>query len=96
MLSVSLGLYAIDPDEKTRAFLRPEKPGSSSFIHTHSAVFPYQSLPKNEKSAGKLVHHLFETSHVLDVLHLVNDSREIAGIGESIFKQGVAWIGKLS
>ena len=95
MLSISLGVYAIDPDEKLRPFLRSEKPGSSTFIHTHSAVFPYQSLPKNEKSAVKLVRHLFESSHVLDVLHLVNDSREIAGIGESTFKQGVAWIGKL-
>jgi len=96
MLTISLGVYAIDPDEKLSPFLRPEKTGSSSFIHTHTAVFPYQSLPKNEKSAVKLVRHLFESSHVLDVLHLVNDSREIAGIGESTFKQGVAWIGKLS
>ena len=96
MLSVSLGICSIDPDETLRPFLRPDKPGSTSFIHVHSAVFPYQSLPKNEKSANKLVLHLFETSHVMDVLHLINDSREIAGIGESIFKQGVAWIGNLS
>ena len=70
MLSVSLGLYAIDPDEKTRAFLRPEKPGSSAFIHTHTAVFPYQSLPKNEISAGKLVLHLFESSHEIGRAHV--------------------------
>ena len=96
MLTVSLGFYSVDPDEKIRPFLRPVKPGSSSFIHTHTAVFPYQSLPKNEKSAGKLVLHLFESSHIIDVLHLVNDSREIAGLGESLLKQGVAWIGNLS
>lgn len=96
MLSISLGVYAVDPDEELKTFLRPEKSGSSSFIHAHTAVFPYQSLPKNEKSAVKLVRHLFESSYVLDVLHLINDSREIAGIGESTFKQGVAWIGKLS
>ena len=96
MLTVSLGIYSIDPDERVRPFLRPGKPGSSSYIHTHAAVFPYQSLSKNEKSANKLVLNLFENSHVIDVLHLVNDSREITGIGESTFKQGVAWIGKLS
>ncbi len=96
MLSVSLGICSKNPDESLRPFLRPDKPGSTSFIHTHSAVFPYQSLPKNEKSVNKLVLHLFETSHVIDVLHLINDSRDIAGIGESIFKQGVAWIGNLS
>ena len=96
MLTISLGVCSIDPDQSLRPFLRPDKPGSTFYIHTHSAVFPYQSLPKNEKSANKLVLHLFETSHVMDVLHLVNDSREIAGIGESMFKQGVAWIGNLS
>ena len=95
MLTVSLGVYSMDPDDSIRPFLRPVKPDSSACIHTHSAVFPYQSLPKNEKSASKLVLHLFDTRHVIDLLHLVNDSREIAGIGESIFKQGVAWIGKL-
>ena len=96
MLTVSLGIYSLDPDERIRPFLRPDKPGSPSHIHTHTAVFPYQSLSKNEKSANRLVMHLFESSHVIDVLHLVNDSREIAGIGESLFKQGVAWIGNLS
>ncbi len=95
MLTVSLGFYAVDPDQLIRSFLRPEKPGSPAFIHTHTAVFPYQSLPKNEKSAGKLVLHLFESSHILDVIHLINDSREIAGMGESTFIQGVAWVGKL-
>ena len=96
MLSVSLGFYSYEPDETIRPFLRPDKPGSSSFIHIHTAIFPYQSLPKNEKSANKLVQNLFENSHVIDVLHLINDTREIAGIGESLFKQGVAWIGNLS
>jgi len=96
MLTVSLGFYSTDPSEQFRKFLRPEKPGSPAFIHTHTAVFPFQSLPKNEKSAGRLISHLFEGGQVMDVLHLINDSREIAGIGESTFKQGVAWIGKLS
>ncbi len=96
MLTVSLGFYAVDPPDHFKAYLRPAKVGSAAYIHTHTTVFPFQSLPKNEKSAGKLVLHLFETSHVLDVLHLINDTREIAGIGESMFKQGVAWIGKLS
>jgi anti-anti-sigma factor len=96
MLTVSLGFVATDPDELIKSFLRPVKPQSSTFIHTHTAVFPFQALPKNEKSAGKLMVHLIETSVVQDVLHLIRDSREIAGIGESTFKQGVAWIGKFS
>ena len=96
MLTVLLGFYLDRPEEKALPFLRQVSPGSSAFIHTHSAVFPFQALPKNETSPGKLVMHLFESSIVQDVMHLINDSREIAGLGESTFRQGVAWIGKLS
>ncbi len=93
MLTVSFGVFDRSPDAALKPFLRPVKPGSSGFIHTHTAVFPYQALPKKETSASKLILHLFETSIVEDVLHLVNDTREIAGLGDSTFKQGVAWIG---
>jgi hypothetical protein len=96
MLTVSVGFYARDPEEPLRSFLRPAEPGSSAFVHTHSAIFPFQALPKKETSAGKLVQHLFETSIAEDVLHLINDTREINGLGDSTFKQGVAWIGKIS
>ena len=96
MLTVSFGLYSREPEEPLKSFLRPVKPGSAAFVHTHTAVFPYQALPKKESSAGKLVMHLFESSIVEDVLHLIHDSREIAGLGDSTFKQGVAWIGKCS
>jgi anti-anti-sigma factor len=96
MLTVSLGFYAVTPEEHFKTFLRPLKPSSSAFIHTHTAVFPFQALPKNETSAYKLVLHLFESSIVQDVLHLIHDSREIVGLGSSAFKQGVAWIGKIN
>lgn len=96
MLTVSLGFYAINPEEPLKSYLRPVKPGSAAFIHTHTAVFPFQALPKKELSAGKLIMRLFESSIAEDLMHLIHDSREIAGLGESTFKQGVAWIGKFS
>ena len=96
MLTVSLGFYSKDPVEPLKSFLRPVEPRSSSYIHTHTAVFPFQTLSKKESSAGKLVLQLLESSIVQDVLHLIHDTREIAGIGESTFKQGVVWIGKLN
>ncbi|MCX6239117.1 MAG: STAS domain-containing protein [Bacteroidia bacterium] len=96
MLTVSLGFYALAPEEPLKSFLRPVKPGSSALIHTHTAVFPFQVLPKNETSAGKLLIRLLESSIAQDVLHLIHDSREIAGLGDSTFKQGVAWVGKFS
>lgn len=94
MLTVSLGFYIQNPEENLKPFLRPAKPTSSIYIHTHTAVFPFQALPKKETSGGKLILHLLESSIVQDVLHLINDTREITGLGESTFKQGVAWVGK--
>jgi anti-anti-sigma factor len=95
MLTVTLGICSDNPDGSLKPFVRPASPQSPIHLHAHTAVFPYQALSKKETSAGKLVRHLFETSLVEDVLHLVNDSREINGLGDSTFKQGVAWIGKI-
>ena len=36
-----------------------------------------------------------ETQRLLGVLHLLNDNREIVGIGESQFLRGAAWTGPL-
>jgi len=96
MLTVSLGIFNSNPNENLHPFLRPVKPGSSACIHTHTVVFPYQALSKQETSSEKLIRLLFESSIAQDVLHLINDSREIAGIGDSTFKQGLIWIGKIS
>jgi hypothetical protein len=96
MLTVSLGFYSENPAVPVKSFLRPVGPGSSACIHTHTAVFPFQALSKKETSAAKLILSLFESSIVEDVIHLIHDSREIAGLGDSTFKQGVAWIGKFS
>jgi anti-anti-sigma factor len=95
MLTVTLGFYSESSGEEMKAFLRPVKPGHAGYSHVHSAVFPYQALPKNEASPGRMVRHLFETSIVEDVLHLIHDSREISGLGDSTFRQGVIWAGNI-
>lgn len=95
MLAVLFGVFDPQPDEILKPFLRPVKPESNGQVHAHAVVFPFQALPKKITSANQVILHLFETSIAEDVLHLVHDSREIAGLGESTFRQGVAWIGKL-
>lgn len=95
MLAVTIGFYSRQPVSQLKAFLRPLSPGTDAWMHAHTAVFPFQALPRNEASAGKLILHLFETGIVEDIIHLITDSREINGIGSSTFKQGVAWIGQI-
>ncbi len=96
MLTVSFGFCAERPEEPLRSFLRLLCPGSDLFTHVHTAVFPYQSMSKNEPSPQALVRRIFETGIAEDVLHLIHDSREIAGLGSSTFRQGFAWIGKFT
>lgn len=96
MLTVSLGFCIGNPDDELKKFLRISKPGSDYYLHTHTAVFTYQALPKNEMNASALVRHLFESAILQDVMHLIYDSREISGLGDSTFRHGIAWIGKLS
>jgi len=96
MLSVTLGFFARNPDSTLKQYLRPIASGSTNYIHAHSAVFPYQALPQQERIANKLVMQLFENNIPIDVLHLMNDSREVVGLGDSTFKHGIAWLGKLN
>ena len=37
--------------------------------------------------------NLFETESLLGVLHLLNDTREVVGIGQSEFIRGACWAG---
>jgi anti-anti-sigma factor len=96
MLTVSFGVCVTAPTGALRSFLRPERPGSDLFTHIHTVIFPYQAMAKKEVSAAAIIQRLFESSVAGDVLHLIHDSREIAGLGSSSFRQGSAWIGRFN
>lgn len=92
MLTLSVGCFASDQKREWGHFLRPLSPAAKCFGHMHSAVFPYVPLKKREIDLSETVSALFNTSELLDVLHLMNDSREIVGLGESQLSQGFCWI----
>lgn len=91
MLTLSVGYFS--SEEKTRDnFLRPLHENSPLLAHVHTAVFPFTPLKKTEIDLNETIEYLFETSELTDILHLVNDNREISGQGESQFVQGFCWI----
>jgi anti-sigma B factor antagonist len=90
-LTLSVGCFS-DSTKTESKFLRPLKPDSSVWGHIHSAVFPYIALKKTEINLDETINYLFNNSEPTDVLHLINDSREITGLGESQFVQGFCWI----
>lgn len=96
MLTVSFGYFEKISGPGASAWVRPMQSGSSVAGHLHSAVFPYQPLKKSEPDYHEIIRSLFGDSEVIDILHLLNDTREINGLGDSRFKNGICWIGRIA
>ncbi|MFC1732405.1 STAS domain-containing protein [candidate division KSB1 bacterium] len=92
MLTLSVGCFSFEKEEKFARYLRPVHNDSPIMGHIHSTVFPYVPLRKQEIKLNETIEDLFNTSELIDVLHLMNDNREIAGLGESHFTHGFCWI----
>jgi hypothetical protein len=69
---------------------------SPLFGHFHAAVFPYRPLKKGIDQLEEIANTLFETGQILSVLHLLNDDRDIVGVGESEFSRGTCWISPIA
>lgn len=70
--------------------LRPLAPGLQA--HFHAASFSYRPLQKGLIDFKSTLASLFEGRAAQSVLHLLHDSREYAGAGESEFLRGALWI----
>ena len=71
--------------------LRPLGTSPELFGHFHAAAFSFGPLKRGRVELAQTVANLFETESLLGVLHLLNDTREVAGIGESAFIRGACW-----
>lgn len=92
MLGVSLGFFSKDTDEGKKRFSRPLTPDTSTLSHVHTAVFPYVPLKKTNIDLHETIEALFDSGTLKDILHLVYDSRDIVGLGESQFIHGFCWV----
>ena len=92
MLTVSLGYCTQHVTAEKQQFVRPLTPNADYHAHIHSAVFPYIPLKKTNIDVHETASALFDSGTLTDILHLIYDSREIAGLGESQFIHGYCWI----
>jgi anti-anti-sigma factor len=72
------------------AFLRPLGAGGVSG-HFHAAVFSHRPLPRGPLELEQTVAELFETDAPRGLLHLLDDDRVAAGLGESELWRGALW-----
>jgi len=64
--------------------------------HFHAAAFSYRPLKKGPLDLKMTVATLFEAQALQSVMHLINDTREISGAGESEFARGACWVGPVA
>jgi anti-anti-sigma factor len=81
---------------KLFSMLRPLGSASWPVGHFHAAAFPYRPLKKGVLDLKATVTTLFEDGNVENVMHLLNDTRDIVGSGESEFVRGACWFGPIS
>lgn len=87
--SLLVGVAARE-DSKFQEFLRPFS--SKLFGHFHAVAFPYRPLRKGLIKLEPTVATLFDGPPPQGALHLLTDTRDFNGIGESEFLRGALWI----
>lgn len=87
--SLLVGVVAQDA-HPLAAHLRPL--GQGLLGHFHAAAFPYHPLQKGRIDLDAAVRALFESSQPTSILHLVSDTRDFIGAGESDFLRGAIWV----
>jgi anti-sigma B factor antagonist len=94
-LAVVTGVFVKGIDEKLADFCRPLGKDSKIIGHAHAAVFGFHPLKKSDVQLEDLIRDCFENERLHSIMHLVNDTRETVGIGESQFMNGMCWVGEI-
>jgi anti-anti-sigma factor len=88
-LTLAVGIVARGPQPQLRSLGR----SPDLFGHFHAAAFSFGPLKRGRIDLNETVTNLFETESLLGVLHLLHDTREVVGIGQSEFIRGACWTG---
>lgn len=91
-LTLAVGIVA----RRAHAQLRPLGGSSELFGHFHAAAFTFGPLKRGRIDLRDTVANLFESENLLGVMHLLNDTREVVGIGQSEFIRGACWTGPIA
>jgi anti-anti-sigma factor len=94
-LALLVGVAARNPSPEVAAFLRPVNGDATLNAHVHAARFPYRPVQRGELQFGKTVAELLAASPPGAVMHLMADTRQFEGVGETDLVRGACWLGAL-
>jgi anti-anti-sigma factor len=93
-LTLVVGVAARKAPALLMPLLRPL--GQSELAgHFHAAAFSYRPFKKRELDLQAATANLFEAETPQAVLHLLNDTREVTGAGQSQLAAGTCWMGPI-
>lgn len=95
MLSVIAGIASESPTGELSRITKPLASNSKTWGHFHCAIFPFRPIKKDVSDISGIINPLFEDEQLKSVIHLINDERDITGVGQSEFIQGTCWIGRI-
>ena len=75
--------------------LKPLSEDKNLFGHFHAAVFPYQALKNGKIDLSLQVEKLLSGSPPKSLIHLINDTRALVGLGESEMVRGAVWFSRI-
>ncbi|HEY8901889.1 MAG TPA: STAS domain-containing protein [Chthoniobacterales bacterium] len=84
------------PGTEWDAHLRSVDSDGTVKAHVHAAVFPYRPIRKGSIVLDETVREIFEAGGLQAVLHLLNDTRDPEGSGDSEFLRGACWVAPVS
>lgn len=88
--AILFGLVKKNHDNRHTKLLSISSTGTI-YMHAHAAVFPYQSLQNGNIDLMVSIEKFFKGTPPLALLHLVDDTRPAAGLGQSTFIRGACW-----
>jgi anti-anti-sigma factor len=95
-LALIVGVATRTPQPETAPFLRPLGPCTAAQGHFHAAVFPYRPVPRGELPLAPTVTGLLAAALPQTLVHLLADTREIEGVGETELTRGACWLGPIN
>lgn len=85
------GLAIRSKKNETVKLLSPILQSQRLHTHVHACVFPYQTLQNGKIDLDESIKKFFNGPPPIALLHLVNDSRATAGLGQSSLIRGACW-----
>jgi anti-anti-sigma factor len=92
-LALIAGVVSRNDNVSFKSLLRPlSNLDSSLYGHFHAMPCNSKPLASGVLDIAETIANLLQESPPLDVLHLLNDTRRISGVGESEFTRGAFWV----